>query len=63
MKFVHRFTHMTEALMFYVWLVLLLAVVALGVLIWIVRSSSRRRTSPPGLDEYLREDIEKRHEV
>lgn len=49
--------------MFYVWLVLLLAVVALGVLIWVVRSGSSTRTSPPGLDEYLREDIEKRDEV
>lgn len=49
--------------MFYVWLVILLAVVALGILVWVVRSSNRARTSPPGLDEYLREDIEKRHEV
>jgi hypothetical protein len=48
-----------EVAMFYVWLIMLLVIVGLFVLYAIVRSNTRRRTSPPGLDSIPRDEIEK----
>ena len=49
-----------EAVMFYIWLIMLLVIVALYVLYVIVRANTRRRTAPPGLDSIPRDEIEKR---